>query len=303
MKFKLIIALIASTLLVGCASSPKMHKYDSKHSDAWNLAWPADIKIADAKVPKNGPVAPERGLAGAATAGTLTYLKPPPGFSPGFGAGLAALAWISEQERVSQRSRIVAWVPKSEADSPEAATKLFFDLTKDALRQVMQDYDYPSPYSVAGFGERSNPNTSYFVGSHYGLLSGGECSGRALGDNDRDVQCAIRVSFTANLSGPPGQNVVEDVAPERLGGYPAWRVTGTIQRSFMDTREGSATWYPRLPEVEIYTELSKKLPEWSYIYIAPKYSSIRNDSGDYQWLMFPVLLYRGEPLYFIRPEA
>lgn len=304
MKFKLIIALLASTLLVGCASSPKMHKYDSKHSDAWNLAWPADIKIADAKVPKNGPVAPERGLAGAATAGALTYLKPPPGFSPGIGAGLSALAWLTTQEQVSQRSRIVAWVPKSQADSGEAAAKLFYELSTEALHQTMAEYPLPEGYSLAGYEEIPGMSPRYYIRRYAAILAGGECSGRWRKDSDdKIVSCAIGFALSGEDSGMPGFNTTEDVAPEVLGGYPAWRVTATIFRGYTDNRSGREEWKARFPEVEIFTEFSKKLPEWAYVYIAPGYNSIKNVEGKYQYLMFPLVIRQGEPLYFIRPDV
>lgn len=304
MKFKLIIALIASTLLVGCASSPKMQKYDSEHSDAWNLAWPADIKIADVKVPKNGPVAPERGLVGATTAGTLTYLKPPPGFSPGIGAGLSALAWLTEQERVSQRSRIVAWVPESLAKTSDEAAQVFYELATKALQDAINEVGLPQPYTLVGFDEGYGISSRYFFRSYHGVISGDECSGKVRKSLDEKIlQCAIGFFISGRDSGNPGLNTTKDVAPEIIGGHPAWRVTATIDRGHIDSRNGPQEWKPRFPEVEIFTEFSKKLPDWSYVYIAPGITSIKNDDGKFRFLMFPLVIRQGEPLYFIRPET
>jgi hypothetical protein len=196
----------------------------------------------------------------------------------------------------------VAWVPKSQADSSDAAAKLFYDLATAALQESIEEHGLPEPYALTGFEERGGISSRYFT--YYGVLTGDECSGRLASNlDDKVLVCALGFSVSGRTNGIPGQNTLEDIAPEQMGGYPAWRVTATIHRGYTDMRDGPARWLPRLPEVEIFSKVSKKLPEWAYIYIAPGFSSIKNDEGNFRFLMFPLIIHQGEPLYFIRPES
>jgi hypothetical protein len=297
-KYHVFIALIASALLAGCAGAPKMHAHNPDQSEAWNLAWPADIKIRDAKVPKSGPIAPERGIAGAATVGTLSYLSPPPGFSSGFGAGLSAIAWLADTERLSERSRIIAWVPKSEASTAEAAADLFYRAFKKSFEEAARQQDFPGSIRITEFYEVDEK----YIRRFHAILDGDECSGKPFG-RDNLMYCAPGFSMPTGRRNGTGYGVDEGVAPEALGGYPAWRVTGSMPRGVWDRRNGEVVYPPMLPEVEILSILSKKLPEWSYIYVAPLYNAIQNDEGKFVWLGFPAILHQGNPLYFIRPEA
>ena len=54
-----------------------------------------------------------------------------------------------------------------------------------------------------------------------------------------------------------------------------------------------------LPDLAIYQAWSKRLPEWVFLYLAPTTPiSLGNGQG---FLQFPVVLNKGEALYFVSP--
>ena len=54
----------------------------------------------------------------------------------------------------------------------------------------------------------------------------------------------------------------------------------------------------KIPEYEILSALSKSLPDWTYMYIAPK--QVSNKSGD--MMNFPFILREGNTELFLSPK-
>jgi hypothetical protein len=53
------------------------------------------------------------------------------------------------------------------------------------------------------------------------------------------------------------------------------------------------------PQQAIYAAISKQLPDWAYLYLAPK--SVELENGDK--VAFPYLLGQGKPEFFAYPEG
>ena len=53
-----------------------------------------------------------------------------------------------------------------------------------------------------------------------------------------------------------------------------------------------------LPENQLYNEISKNLPEWMFIYLAPGKVTLADGNA----IGFPHLLNQGESHFFVRPD-
>lgn len=300
-KTKTLVGVFFLALLIpGCASSPKAPFPEApKQSKAWNLAWPAGIKIRDQKVPKNVTKGSERGLVGGAAAGGLGYIKPPPGFSPGFGGALSALSWMTNNETMSERSRLIAWIPTSEAETAEEAAEMIRVMVEGALTQAAQEGSYRSSYKYSDTS--SNITRDFTLVS--AIYSGGDCTPGVLYTPEvGEVYCGILVELPSREVSTRYYKLIKTKDPNIFGGKDAWFVMGTLHRS-IDDKEGdwSRSYRAGIPEVEVLMEASRRLPEWAYVYISSNYSSHYNEEEErFTYLMYPLVLHQGEPLYFIR---
>lgn len=97
--------------------------------------------------------------------------------------------------------------------------------------------------------------------------------------------------------------VISLFAPAILGGYPAWGFDYDAH-SFLPLltpsarQEKDGTISPLLPDDQVYRKMSKKLPEWIFIYLGTGSTSAKGSDGRYEFINRPVLLNQGEEVAF-----
>lgn len=289
------VALVTALCLSvsACATAPAPYQGPSHESRALSVVTAVDlVGLKDAKQSQGASVSsPGSTLPGAAFTGGLNSLSAPPGFSS-LGAGLMgfASAFFSGPgpEAAASTSRVIAWMPLSEAETPDAAIGKLDQMVQARFAEVLSRVDLGEGYSA----QTAEKDTGGYRRTTV-MVKGGEC-------DEPKVRCAYGLT---SLPRP-----VQGFAPAFLGGYPAWSYTRTsgipiLEPSFRDHRSWRASFRATFPDLEVYRRLSAALPDWVYLYLAPQRVSYWNEQQQrLQFLPYPVVLNRGEALFFVRIE-
>lgn len=268
--------LLLALCLGGCAS-PKPYVSNPKMSEAQNI-----IKAAG-MVHNLDIVAPDNGSLATNVAGAVTHSMSHGGSllaSAGLRGGVSFLGGLVLGSRDPEAySKIVAWMPKEMATSPEEAKGKMDSMLSAALWDALKETPFPDGYS---------PNKT--AGTDTFLIEGNGCV-------NKPNQGVCRYAFT--VSAP---EVLP--APDFLNGGESWAWTlhkwpiGLSPATFSGDRK------PHFPDYQVYEKMSAKLPEWVYIYLAPSFASwrvsVERPGGTYGFLSMPVVLNKGNTLYFLR---
>jgi hypothetical protein len=249
---------------------------------------PAKSPIRDAPQAKAAQAARSGGLGGLDVASAVSSaLAPPPGigFGLGLGMGVVSLLAPSPVEPLS-RSMVIAWMPRSEASDPTQATAKLQALLKHALEEAIRER-LPAPFRV---GPAIPKHLARFA------IVGGPC-------NDEDHPCVLQVAVHSQPAA--------GTAPGMRGGGSAWvwhpigRPSEVMAAPLLESAKVSGVWTKPnrdwLPDLAIYQDRSKRLPGWVFLLLAPTTPvSLGNGQG---FLKLPVVLTKGEALYFVSPGA
>lgn len=289
-------AIAALTVLSGCAAAPPtMHQTDPAHSQAWNLTRAAEYETlkdvphekVEQRVDTGGA-----SLGGTLAAGGLGFLSNPNGLSLGGNVGLNMLTNMLLGGDIPKAggTNIVAWIPKTEAATNDEAIVQANERVMQLMMEQLRDMALPAPYTWKQLKLWDAFNYGY-DGAIYADLAGGEC------DQD-NYTCRVQV-----LSRPTGKadEVNDAIAPESLGGYPAWRVETGVSYYFYDRSAWTREKVARIPLLRALYEISGELPRNYFIYVAPHRTPFKKDESSYALFPAPMVLHEGQALYFIEP--
>lgn len=293
-----ILALSLPLIATGCATGTKAPYPDQPDQSfalnqmraaGFEAIHDADISKAQAKQLDDTEASPlAAGAFGAANA-----LTPPAGLSSFSAGALGFMSWMAMGERnPAQTSRVIAWVPASEADSPAEARELVVEELTSALETVTADFDLQEGYRFAGM-EKEVDNT---WDRYRWPIKGNDCGPEAW-------TCQYQVSF--NRWGYAQGLWTKTKAPESLGGMPAYRMSEPqYMPAFSPSKFNESEWTAGFPDLSLYAELSDELPDWIMLYLAPRHVSYLSGGTQYEWefLGLPILLRDGEAHYFIEPD-
>lgn len=276
---KLICLSIATCLTItGCASTSEPVVYDSSHSRAYNIAQAGGLyDVKDKKIPR--AAYESLSLVGDATTNTLLFTSSAGlGLSLSKGLGFGLLSALIENPDPAQRNSIVAWMPQSEAESPVQAQKLLLEQVTRAMSETLDEIgaDYEKTSAT-------NEETTefYFFSDDLG------CPKYEQGMTSRDL-CYMRAQIIE-----PYVHVSPEFVQSSTQAYTFSSNHKYRYHRFKVTSGKTAN----LPLEQIYASVSKKLPEWAYLYIA---------SGNLQFgeqkVTAPYLLEQGQPHLFIIPD-
>jgi len=119
--------------------------------------------------------------------------------------------------------------------------------------------------------------------------------------------CTDSCGYIAKVHYPP----VVGAAPQMLGGRPAWvwhhsDHSSEVLVTALASIARAGKWdlsirHDWLPDLAVYQAMSKRLPAWVYLYLAPGDSvSLGNGKG---FLKAPLVLSKGEILPLVSPGA
>ncbi|MDO5679471.1 MAG: hypothetical protein Q4G54_04010 [Pelistega sp.] len=275
--------LLAAT---GCATTDLSHTYDPKKSKALNIADMGGLVtgIGDADIPKDSTGALTDSTAYAALSGYVgTLTAPTIGVNPLTGGLMGFFSMLATPKSHGARNSFFAFMPASEAGSPDQArVKLKEHLTL-SFQKTLVDFNLMD--KVIG----SNPNAPddyaiYFEKAEWG------CPKYAETKSQLDLcRILIRVNKPALLNNTPQTDwLIKD--------NQFYYFSGSGDHFYNDVHF-SLQKTAKPPTKKMFTQMSKHLPAWVYIYVAPKKSL--DDEG--KPISFPYLLNQGKMEYFIKP--
>ncbi|MES1942300.1 hypothetical protein T5B8_18768 [Salinisphaera sp. T5B8] len=289
-------ALAAVAVLSGCAAAPPtMHKTDPSHSKAWNLTRAAGYEhLKDVEHEKVEQHLDSGGasVGGTLAAGGLGFLSNPNGLSLGANVGMNMLTnvLLGSDTPKDAYTRVVAWIPKSEAATADDATVQVNERVLGVMRDRLAAMEMPAPYH---WGEVKQFDAFNYGYEHalYAAIRGGECE-------QEGFLCEVRV-----VSRPIGKSneAVNAIAPESIGGFPSWRVHVGVGFYFEEADDMSSR--AEIPLLRAYHSMSESLPTNYFIYVAPSSTPFQKNATEFALFPAPLVLHEGQALYFIEPAS
>lgn len=272
--------LLTTASLFGCASTSTA--YMENHSEAYNIAHAGGLvtDIKDTKVPadKVGSITESMLKGGFVGAG---YASPRLGMTNWQTAGIHLLGEMLQPDSHGARNSLMAWMPLSEAGSTEDARAQLLSHVKVAIAAAMDEVG-------ATYGtifEKDGRLVVQFIKSEW------NCPEYVRGKTKLGDLCRVRAQ----------------IFKPRKAASPAFIAGIQEQRYIFSSGHGRK--FQRLnllisddsnvPEDELYAIISKNLPEWAYLYLAP--GKVRMGSGE--TIDFPYILNNGEAKVFVIPES
>jgi hypothetical protein len=315
MRIKIIAGTLCLVWLAGCASTPPPVAYKSnpRWSEARNVMEAAhipgmqDISYQKYQEAKNTALAKGMKLdtgpsvLGGTTFGALNYMSPPTGFSSG-AAGLMGLAsWmLTSDKHPGLDSHIFAWMPDEGLASEDAALTKFYGILKEAITKTVNEFAWPDGYqaSILG-GVYSRYDNRINV-----MITGGDC-------DKAEILCGYHGFIAPLPRHEPAPDILGSGNAYVFGRLPIegkhWLIIPGVSKSKVFNPEpgkpksaSNSVWYAGFPDLEFYTALTRNLPKWVYIYLAPQHWSIY-DGTKYILPKYPVVINQGRVLYFVEP--
>ena len=285
---RLLLVFIGLMLLSGCASAP----YQSKagKSLAYNIAKSRGAKyLNDAAAPDGNHVNQRGSKSSLGTVAVMHYLG-------GFSSSIPFMV-LGSEPKIELKSSAIFWIPKSMAPDKESAKALYEKIMNDAIDHALSVVEMPEGVTL----EKTDKRKIYL---HYL-------------DNGEPVKIPNLTPTHLDIN-----KFKETVSPDFLGSQPSWtfyensKAMGALISPFCgkhrDLNAKKTYFIPVAPGYEFWSAVSQKLPEWIYLYLAPPrhnnpkwYSGVpgRNEKGELDFLLYPVMLSKGEPLYFVSPKS
>ncbi len=275
--FGKIILTFLSLTLTGCASTQKAATYSPDKSHALNLMNAAGIgsTLKDTKLPQdtvNTLMKSDVADLGFALSG---FGAPLPGLNGLDTAGLNLLATVLAPEDAAARNSIFGWMPENsvKGKDPEQA---FFNELETAFELGLK----AEGYTFVKFSDGKKKIVTYVF---YNPLKG--CVLEKSAKSHKDL-CGVTVAVWGQEKG---------VAPSFVnpGNYQSYYFSSYghnfTRFSFIGAAKDDFT------QFEILKSVSKNMPDWAFMYLAPKQISLNAQSRN----PVPLVLDQGEPLYFV----
>jgi len=285
---KLMGLVVMAAVVSGCAAKelPPGYKSLSGHSYAGNVILAAGasrsldteggrLKTVDGS---DIPFATAGGIIGALSPSTIFGMS-------ALAEGMLTFGMMaSSGPKAPERgSKVFAWMPLEMAADASVAKEIYKKILFEAMQTALSEVNLPDGLRVVPTGERSFP-----------IRGESECATRKdrCGYNfyEPELPDLSNAPDFVNVDGPVWAFTFREHSASGLNGL-----------SYQSGRDIKA----RFPDLEVYVRMSKHLPAWAYIYLAPPSSfnliSAEDQNGILKWLAGPVLLNQGKQFIFITP--
>ena len=280
---KISVGMVALILLAGCSSAKyKAPKYKENLSRAQNIMHAGNLHtgIEDQWLEPDqaGSLTSDLitgGLFTAAGAGSaFTSVN---GLNPLQSAGLNLLLWGMRPESDGANNAIVAFMPHRMAATAEEAQRVFMAMVKQSLKEVLESK------GAKIFDEAENDKKTIFAYQY--LKKEWGCAGTKNCFGFITIRRPFLGESNPKITGKKELVWAFSVKSNRLNKI---EIEGFGKEDAADT-----------PQYDILKAVSKDLPSWAFIYLAPKKVLI----GKNEPLKIPVLLEKGEERLFINPKS
>lgn len=272
-----VISLLSAFVLFGCASTNEPITYNHEHSRALNIAHAGGLYtgLSDKEYPKGQmPDLTQSKLFGA-TYALSGYASPSLGLTNWGGGVLSLVNWAVSAKKHGGRNSVLAWMPVNEAKTEEDAHQKMFEHVQQAVTQTLTSLG--ADYKLVSVGDTFR---SYFIfNDAWGCPRG----------NYFDT-CVIRIKIYE----PYTSKAVPQFLPSVDNQSYVFSASNNYKYNRLLIEEGNKS---HMPEEKIFSIISKNLPKWAYVFLAPKTVQLENGEK----IPFPYLLEDGEPLLFVKP--
>ncbi len=293
-KIKLLsVSVIAALMLSGCAND-YVRKYYDINSYAYNTAYTGGVKsgLKDRSAPKGGVGNFTQTVEFGAAYTAAGFAAPALGMSNLAGGAVNLLDMLIDDGPDASRNNAFAWMPLSKAQNQQEAQQKLKVLVKEAMEQSLKtmglDYspiEHNDPTFVGFYIHNENLNCPKDVVKekwHTGYFF----------HPVRTSACTVRASINRPLLSKTADVRMTKHTEERSYFF----VAGN--KSDFNAILVSSPASSSLPENQLYNEISKNLPEWMFIYLAPGKVTLADGNA----IGFPHLLNQGESHFFVRPD-
>jgi len=284
-NMRIVIKLILASifiLLTACATN-KPFTYNPEYSKALNVVKAAkmDYGLKDVEIPKDTVFDIRDTKTFGVAYGLAGYNSPMPGMSASSTAGLNILAWALQPKSPSARNSIIAWMPESiGGKTKEEALDKMADLIIEATEKAAMDLSFAPTTFVA---KKGTDKRGFAISLTDNESENCQVSKKAK-DTVSDCYIAYKVRYPHKI----------EKTEEYIGSGSAW-FFDPVERKYtaMIFKDKKDYQYNQL---ELLINVSKNLPHWVYIYLAPGEVQITKDRK----LHVPLIINKGELLYFIK---
>jgi len=278
LKMKIVIITFCLFISSGCAPK-KPISYNPKNSKALNIVTAAGMNygLKDVSVPQDTVTDIRDSKTFGAAYGVASYYSPSPGLSSSGSAGLAILSWALLPKTPAARNSIIAWMPESIGGiSQNEAFNKMADIIIEATEKAAKDLNYSPSVIISkkgkkGFGVRLTNDKSDNCKS----LPNNKPSSCIVVYKVRDPQ------KTDNTASFVGKGTSWFFSPIEN----AYTAPVFINKNKFDYNQ-----------VDLMIAVSRHLPDWAYIYLAPNEVNI----SEKEKLKMPLILNKGQVHLFIK---
>lgn len=280
---KILAVTLLALLGTGCATTSN-YTYQDYRSEAFNIARAGGLyqDIKDTEVPADsiGSLTETMLKVGFVGSG---YMKPELGFSNWQTMGLNLFAEATVPDSHGQRNSVMAWMPESAASSTKSAQRVLVDQMMAGIQAALESMGATHEILQDQELYRGTEVTILFVKDSW------NCPKWAPGK----LSSTCRVRF--RIQRPTLQNVPSFTASSD-GQHYAFTSGHRRHYNRVSLRISDES---RVPQDELYATISKHLPEWVYLYLAPGTTIIQTGER----IEFPYILNQGEAKLFVIPKT
>ena len=260
--------------------------YNKQDSKALNIAKAANIEygLKDAEVPEDTLSDFRQTKVFGMAYGLVGYNSPMYGLPSSGSAGMNILAWALMPKSPSARNSIIAWMPESiGAQTEDGAINKMADLIISATEMAAKDLK--------------------FLTKAYIAKNGMDKRGFAISlTNDKSEHCKVPEKENSTVSECVISYKVRrphkiSNTPDYIGGGKTW-FFDPVERMYTAMIFKKIKYF-QYNQLELLVAVSKYLPVWVYIYLAP--GEVRVTEKDH--LKVPLILNRGQLHYFIKAKS
>ncbi|MCE0759514.1 hypothetical protein LWH94_09890 [Marinobacter sp. G11] len=277
-------ALVASMTLTGCASMSAPYEYQESHSEAYNIARAGGLvqDIEDTEVPANklGSITESMANVGFVSAG---YMKPQLGMTSWQTVGVNALSILSEPDSHGARNSMMAWMPMEEAKSQQAAQEEFLSHVKVAVADALNDMGATHETIY----DRKGTVVVHFINNDW------DCPAYEKGVTDLEDLCQVRFQVYEPRTAPAPSFITQTNTGEERYVFSSGHGRKYHRLNLLVNDNSS------VPESELYANISKGMPDWSYLYLAPG----KVKTGEGKTIEYPYILNQGKAELFLIPKS
>lgn len=278
---KITLSLLASLFLTAGCAKTALNINPSTNSEALQIARAAGLhQIQDQEIPQAEFNRLADSTAYNAAWATTMYFNPAPGFSSGSSLALALPSlFLNPARPVDGYKHIIAWMPQELAKDPNEAQAKMDAILIEALEKTAKQFDY-ADYRTHNLVYKNRKIT-------------------VLDFEDEESVCRpeknFYCSFANRLLKPkirPTPDFLKATHSQSSYFFPLEKYDDI---HFLSRNED----LPQLDQLKILQTYSEQLPEWVYLYLAPK--SVHNEKGEL--LNYPFILHKGKTLLFVKPGS